>query len=58
MGRLFLRPREVAEVLGVHPLTVYTWISEGKLAVVKTPGGRYLVPKEELEQKFGVKIDD
>lgn len=33
-----LTPRQVAEILGVHPQTVARWAREGHLKCVLTPG--------------------
>jgi len=34
-----LRPREVAELLGVRTTTIARWAREGKLTPLRTPGG-------------------
>jgi excisionase family DNA binding protein len=44
----FLRVQQVAEVLGVHPQTVYAWIRRGLVPAVRL--GRVLrVPAEFVE---------
>jgi putative resolvase len=45
-----LKTGQVAERLGVHPDTVKRWVRAGKLNVVKTPGGRNLIPEIEVEK--------
>ena len=40
---------ELAKILGVHRVTVTTWIKKGALKAVTTPGGRYKVTKEALK---------
>ena len=44
----FYSPREVAELLGVEPQTVYRWIRAGKLDAVKI--GRWKISAEELQR--------
>jgi len=50
---MLLSVSEVAEKLGVSKQTVWRWIREGKLKVVKLPSGRYRIPSEELEKVIG-----
>lgn len=45
----FIRPREVAEILKLNLLTVYTYIRDGRLPAVKI-GRNYRVAKEDLEK--------
>src|SRR5215217_9736448 len=48
LGQL-LRTEEVAEYLGVGPVTVYRWCREGSLPCVKI-GRRWRVRREALEE--------
>ena len=43
----FLNPLDVAELLGVHRITVYRWLASGKLPACKL-GQRYFVAEETL----------
>jgi len=52
MDKKFLKPREAAKMLGVSRHTVYAWIRKGKLKAYKTPGGRMMVSREEVENLF------
>jgi excisionase family DNA binding protein len=45
-----LTPPEVASLLQVSPSTLRTWIRAGKLRCVRTLGGHYRVPREEVER--------
>lgn len=42
-----LRPSELARIWELHPKTVYTWIREGKLPAIKTPGAQYRVRSDD-----------
>ncbi len=46
-SRLLSR-RQVADLFGVSPHTVYRWAKEGRLPVVMTLGGRRRYPAEEV----------
>jgi len=46
-SRLLSR-RQVAELFGVSPHTVYRWAKEGRLPVVMTLGGRRRYPADEV----------
>ena len=52
----FLRPRQIAEVLGVTERTIRRWIADGTLPSVKLGGAR-LVARATLEQRLGVLLD-
>ncbi len=52
----FLRPRQIAEMLGVTERTVRRWIADGTLPSVKLGGAR-LVARAILEQRLGAPID-
>ena len=41
---------EVARILDVSPMTVWRWCKSGKIKAVKTPGGYYSIPREEVEK--------
>lgn len=41
---------EVARMLGLNPVTVYLWVRKGLVKAWKTPGGQYLIPREEVER--------
>ncbi|MGQ4834647.1 MAG: MerR family transcriptional regulator, partial [Candidatus Asgardarchaeia archaeon] len=32
--------KQASEILGAHPKTIQRWDREGKIRVVRTPGGR------------------
>jgi molybdopterin-binding protein len=44
-----LSPREAALRLGISYPTMKQWLYRGKLNAVKTPGGHYRIPEEELD---------
>lgn len=44
-----LRTDEAAALLEVHEDTVRRWLTEGKLAGIRTPGGHWRVPTEPLK---------
>jgi excisionase family DNA binding protein len=52
----FLRPRLVAELLGVTERTVRRWIADGTLPSVKVGGAR-LIARDALEQQLGASLD-
>ncbi len=41
---------ELSRILGIHRVTVTTWIKAGALKAIQTPGGRYKVTKESLKE--------
>ncbi len=47
--RDIMTPKQVAEYLQLHPVTIYRYINDGKLAAVKI-GGRYRIKREALEK--------
>ncbi len=53
---VFLRPRQIAELLGITERTVRRWIAEGTLPSVKLGGAR-LVARSTLAQRLGAPID-
>jgi excisionase family DNA binding protein len=52
----FLRPRQIAELLGVTERSVRRWIADGTLPSRKLGGAR-LVARVTLEQRLGAPID-
>jgi excisionase family DNA binding protein len=53
---VFLTPSEVAGIARVHRLTVYRWISEGKLRAVRLgETGQLRVPRRELDRFLGLR---
>ncbi len=52
----FLRPRQIAELLGVTERTVRRWIADGILPSVKLGGAR-LVARVTLQQRLGARLD-
>ncbi len=52
----FLRPRQIAELLGVTERSVRRWIADGALPSVKLGGAR-LVARATLEQRLGAPIE-
>ncbi|MDD5434686.1 MAG: excisionase family DNA-binding protein [Nitrospira sp.] len=46
--KYLFRPDEAAKLLDVHPLTLYRWVREEKLQVIKTPGGHNRIPRGEI----------
>ncbi len=53
---VFLRPRQIAELLGVTERTVRRWIADGTLSSVKLGGAR-LVARATLAQRLGTPLD-
>jgi excisionase family DNA binding protein len=47
--RDLMTPKQVAGYLQLHPLTIYRYISEGRLAAAKI-GGRYRIRRETVEK--------
>lgn len=47
--REIMTPKQVADYLQLHPITIYRYISEGRLAAVKI-GGRYRIRREAVER--------
>ncbi len=45
-----LTPHEFAAHWGVRYKTVLTWINDGRVNVIRTPGGRIRIPRKELER--------
>jgi len=49
----FLSPRDACRVLGVSYITLWRWIREGRIKVIRSPSGRYLIPRSEIERLKG-----
>lgn len=47
--------KQVSEILGVHPKTIQKWDREGKIRVIRTPGGRRRIPESEIKRLLGIK---
>ena len=45
--------KQASEILGVHPKTIQKWDREGKIKVVRTPGGRRRIPEGEIKRLLG-----
>jgi excisionase family DNA binding protein len=43
-----LKPKEVAAMFGVHVHTVARWAADGKLTLVRTPGGHRRYREDEV----------
>ena len=55
-ARTFLRPRQIAELLGLTERTIRRWIADGTLPSVKLGGAR-LVARTTLERRLGTPLD-
>ncbi|MCD6488476.1 MAG: IS607 family transposase [Desulfurococcales archaeon] len=49
----FLSPRDACRMLGISYITLWRWIREGRIKVVRSPSGRYLIPRSEIERLKG-----
>lgn len=49
----FLSPRDACRILGVSYITLWRWIREGRVRAVRSPSGRYLIPRSEIERLRG-----
>jgi putative resolvase len=49
----YLSPRDVCRMLGVSYITLWRWMRDGRIRVVKSPSGRYLIPRSEIERLRG-----
>jgi len=47
-NKVYLSPKECAEIVGVFPTTVIYWLKEKGLRHYKTPGGHYKIKKDDL----------
>ena len=48
-SREVMTPKQVAEYLQLHPMTVYRFIRQGKIPAAKI-GGRYRIKRESVEK--------
>ena len=55
-GPAFLRPRSVAELLGVTERSVRRWIADETLPSIKVGGAR-LIARDALEQQLGTSLN-
>lgn len=46
----FLSPRDVCRMLGVSYITLWRWVREGRIKAIRSPSGRYLIPRSEIEK--------
>ena len=46
----FFKAREVAELVGVDPKTVYTWVNAGKVAHIRTLGNGIRIRGDEVRR--------
>ncbi len=46
--------KRASEILGVHPKTIQKWDREGKIRVIRTPGGRRRIPESEIKRLLGI----
>ncbi len=56
-GKLYT-VKQASEILGVHPKTIQKWDREGKIKVVRTPGGRRRIPESEIKRLLGIKEEN
>ncbi|MFC1986097.1 excisionase family DNA-binding protein [Chloroflexota bacterium] len=49
---------EAARRVGVSRETIYQWKKSGKIKAVKTPGGRYRIPEEQLTIPYVERAND
>ena len=49
----YLKPHEVCRILGISYITLWRWIREGKVKAVRSPSGRYLIPRSKIEKIKG-----
>lgn len=54
MSVKFLPGKKTAEILGVHPQTLYKYEEKGLIKTIRTPGGKRLYNVEEYLNKQGV----
>jgi len=44
--------------LGVSAFAVWKWIRDGKIRAIKTPGGHYRIPMEEVDRLLKANVGD
>ncbi|MFP3220717.1 MAG: IS607 family transposase [Candidatus Marsarchaeota archaeon] len=47
--------KEACLLLGLHPRTIQKWDNQGKIGVLRTPGGRRRIPESEIRRLQGEK---
>jgi len=47
--------KEACLLLGLHPRTIQKWDKQGKIGVLRTPGGRGRIPESEIRRLQGEK---
>jgi len=55
LQRLY-KPSEVARMLNIHRITMYQWIKEGRIRVVRIKSGKRVwlrIPEEEVRRIIG-----
>ena len=52
-----LRLKEVCKILGISYITLKRWIYNGTIKAIKTPTGRWRIPKSEVERILGGRKD-
>ena len=45
-----LTPKEACRILNISYMTLRRWVKNGKINYVKTPAGRILIPRDEIEK--------
>lgn len=50
MTERLLKLKEVREILGISLSSIHRWDREGKIKVVRTPGGRRRIPESEVKR--------
>lgn len=50
--------KQASEILGVHPKTIQKWDKEGKIKIIRTPGGRRRIPESEIKRLLGIKPEE
>lgn len=51
----FYSTGEVAKILSVSSITVKRWAEKKQIESIRTPGGRYLIPENEIKRLLGKK---
>lgn len=49
----WVKASDVAEALDVSRKTVSSWIRDGRIKAIRTPGGQFRIPAEELDRVLG-----
>jgi len=47
--------KEACLLLGLHPRTIQKWDKQGKIRIIRTPGGRRRIPESEIRRLQGEK---